>query len=272
MLHRQTKMDDTGLTQYELWPTAYLGGEGGGANSADEVALIILNSPIASYEYFRRLYEHASLRICADGGANRLHDLLLQQHPDADTLDVLRDLPPTLIHGDLDSLLPDVRMKYESIGVEVSEDEDQYSTDFGKAIKQVTVRMPGARDILVLGSLGGRVDQGLGLLSELHREQKVNHPGVRFWLYTEASVSTIIAPGITKLHTPLGEGLINRNVGILPIFGPSVITTSGFEWDVNDWQTEIGGNISTSNHITADCVAVKTSNDMLFTVERAVDG
>ena len=258
---------------YELWPTAYLGGNGSGASVPDEVALIILNSPISSYEYFRRLYDHASLRICADGGANRLHDLLVPQDTmhNVNVSNLLRRSQPNLIHGDLDSLLPDVRKKYEAIGVEVSEDPDQYSTDFGKAIKEIMARMPDVRDILVLGSIGGRVDQGLGLLGELYRERKINHPGVRFWLFSEASVSTILTPGVTVLHTPLSEGLIKRNVGVVPVYGPSLISLKGFEWDVNDWETAMGGNMSTSNHIVADQIVVETSNDVLFTVERAVD-
>ena len=257
--------------QSDLWPTAYLGGDGTGASGPDEVALIILNSPIPSYDYLLRLYNHASLRICADGGANRMHDLLSQHDDGQNSSDVFSKTLPTLIHGDLDSLRQDVQTKYESVGVEVSQDPDQYSTDFGKAIKQVMARMPNVKDILVLGSIGGRVDQGLGLLGELHREQKVNHPGIRFWLFSEASVSTIIAPGTTTLHTPLRQGLIKRNAGILPIYGSSSITTTGFEWDVKDWETEMGGNVSTSNHIIADRITIETSNDVLFTVERAVD-
>lgn len=255
----------------DLWPTAYLGSIGGGASLPDEVALIILNSPISSYECFRQLYKHASFRMCADGGANRVHALLMSEHPESDELDVLRTLPPSVIHGDLDSLRPDVRKMYESIGVEISEDPDQYSTDFGKAVAETTERVPDVRDILVLGSLGGRVDQGLGLLGEMYREQKINHPGMRFWLFSEASVSTILMTGTTTLHTPLSEGLITPNVGILPIYGPSNITTSGLEWDVKDWRTEIGGNVSTSNHIVADEVKVRTTNDVLFTVEMASD-
>lgn len=257
--------------QSELWPTAYLGGHGTGVSGPDEVALIVLNSPIPSYDYLVRLYNHASLRICADGGANRVHDLVFRGDHGQTVSDWFSQTLPTLIHGDLDSLRQDVRSKYESAGVEVSQDPDQYSTDFGKAIKQIMARMPDVKDILVLGSIGGRVDQGLGLLGELHREQKVNHPGIRFWLFSEASVSTIITPGITLLHTPLRPGLIRRNVGILPIFGSSSITTTGFEWDVKDWKTEMGGNVSTSNHITADRITIDTSNEVLFTVERAVD-
>jgi hypothetical protein len=37
--------------------------------------LIILNSPIENFEAFRRVWNNSDYRICADGGANRLHDL-----------------------------------------------------------------------------------------------------------------------------------------------------------------------------------------------------
>ena len=43
-----------------------------GAGAPD---LLILNQPIASFDVFSRLWEHAGYRICADGGANRLYDL-----------------------------------------------------------------------------------------------------------------------------------------------------------------------------------------------------
>ena len=251
----------------ELWPTAYLGGAGTVASTPNEVALIILNTEIASYDYFRRLYDHASFRICADGGANRLHDLLVKQYPTLQYTDAIRKAPPSLVHGDLDSLSDVVRRRYESVGVEVSCDPDQYSTDFGKAIKQVHARLPGVRDILVLGTIGGRLDQGIGLLGELYREQK-SRPSVRFWLFSEASVSTILTSGTTSIHTPLREGLIQRNIGILPLYGPAVISTEGLEWDVKDWPTEMGGQVSTSNHIVEGKIVVKTDRDVLFTVER----
>ncbi|EMC96366.1 hypothetical protein BAUCODRAFT_122372 [Baudoinia panamericana UAMH 10762] len=244
----------------ELKPTHYL---------ESRMALIILNSPIPDLEYFRRLYDHASLRICADGGANRLYDLLLKQYGESKWIDGLRAMPPDLIHGDLDSLHDTVRKRYEQIGVQVTQDTDQYSTDFGKAINQVIERMPTVQTILVAGSLGGRVDQGIGLLHELYREQKLRHPRVRFWFFSEASVSTLLNTGATGVHTPVDEGLITRNIGILPLYGPATISTKGLEWDVEDWRTEIGGQVSTSNHIVADHITISTDNQVLFTVERA---
>lgn len=239
--------------------------------ASGKAALIILNSPISDLEYFRRLYEHASFRICADGGANRLHDLLLKEYDGVDWKKALRTMLPDLIHGDLDSLDDGVRKRYEQLGVEVLRDDYQYSTDFGKAVNKTIERIEDVRDILICGSLGGRVDQGVGLLHEIYREQKYRHPGVRFWLFSEASVSVLLYPGTTMIHTPLESGLIKRNTGILPLYGPAVISTKGLEWDVQDWPTEMGGQVSTSNHIMGDQITITTDHDVLFTVERAID-
>lgn len=37
--------------------------------------LLILNQPISNFDVFARLWKHTNYRICADGGANRLHDM-----------------------------------------------------------------------------------------------------------------------------------------------------------------------------------------------------
>lgn len=238
--------------------------------SRDDIALIILNSPIEDFEYFDRLYNHASYTLCADGGADRLYNLMTKSHPDLAQDIALRKALPSTIHGDLDSLSDHTRACYAKLGVEVTQDPDQYSTDFGKGIKKVLAAKPNVRDLLVLGSVGGRVDQGIGLLHELYREQKFRHPEVRFWLFSETSVSIVLNPGTTVLHTPVGEGLITRNIGILPVYGKAVISTRGLEWDVEGWETEMGGQVSSSNHIVEDSIEITTDREVLFTVERAV--
>lgn len=259
-----------------LWPTHYLQAPARKENgrpkdiSQDDIALIILNSPIEDFKYFKRLYDHTSYVLCADAGADRLYNLLTSTFSDLAWDTALRKALPSTIHGDLDSLTDHARNCFAKLGVEITKDPDQYSTDFGKGINKVLSHKPGVRDILVLGSLGGRVDQGIGLLHELYREQKFRHPHVRFWLFSEASVSVMLKPGTTVLLTPLSEGLITRNIGILPIYGPASISTKGLEWDVQDWRTEMGGQVSSSNHIVEDRVEITTDNEVLFTVERAV--
>ena len=44
-------------------------------------ALIILNQPIADTRVLGRLWNHSSYRLCADGGANQLYDLFVQNDP-----------------------------------------------------------------------------------------------------------------------------------------------------------------------------------------------
>ncbi|CAK4032102.1 Thiamine pyrophosphokinase 3 [Lecanosticta acicola] len=229
-----------------------------------------LNSPISDSHCFERLYGHASYILCADRGANRLHDLLVAHHADQSWLSALRTALPDAIHGDLDSVKDDVRKKYEQVGVQVSHDPDQYSTDFGKGIKTVIENVPHVKDILVLGSIGGRVDQGTGLLHEIYREQKFNYPNIRFWLFSEASISVLLRRGTTIISTSVKEGLITRNVGILPLYGKASISINGFEWDVTDWPTETGGQVSTSNHIMAEQVFITTDTEVIFTVERRI--
>lgn len=113
------------------------------------------------------------------------------------------------------------------------------------------------------------------------------------YLVSEESLTFILQPGRNVIRTPKtnrpipgsaanstdstgcgGDGesethLLEENVGIIPISGPARITTKGFQWDVEDWPTEIGGQLSTSNHIRADVVEVTAEVPILFTVELA---
>ncbi|KAM3423347.1 Thiamine pyrophosphokinase [Cercospora zeina] len=255
----------SGTSTTELRPAQYFGAT---EKACPRVALIILNCPFDDLEYFKRLYDHASYRLCADGGANRVHDLLRRHYPSSDWTRALQHALPSAIHGDLDSIRDEVRLEYEKLNVPITHDPDQYSTDFGKAINKVVANQPGVTEILVLGGLGGRVDQGLGLLHEIYREQKCLHPSLRFWLFSESNVSVLLRPGTTTIHTPLDEGLLRQSVGLLPLYGKAVISTKGLEWDVQDWETEMGGQVSTSNHIKSDRIVVHTDVHVLFTVER----
>ncbi|KAG9382679.1 thiamine pyrophosphokinase [Pyrenophora tritici-repentis] len=217
--------------------------------------LLILNQPIAHFDAFSRLWKHSGHRICADGGANRLFDMFK-----GDLAEQRKHYLPNLIHGDLDSLRDDVRDYYEGRGVPVLRDGDQISTDFGKCMRKLSSRLPASalRDVLVLGTLGGRVDQGLGLLHEMAREES-RHENLRLWLFSESSLSFILRSGTNFLSGLQQSGVFSENVGILPIYGPAIISTEGLEWDVREWETRIGGQVSTSNHVKADVVRIETN-------------
>lgn len=187
---------------------------------------------------------------------------------------------PEAIVGDLDSIKPSVQTFYENLGCQIIHDSDQYSTDFGKCI--VYIRSAAKRevdnerkppDILIYGSLSGRVDQGLGILGELLRETTRSQGRLRLWLLSESGLSWILPAGTSTLHglkdmDMQKEPIFTPNVGILPIYGSSNITTKGLEWDVTLWHTQMGGNVSSSNHVVADEVTISTTAQVLFTVER----
>ncbi|KAI9816262.1 MAG: hypothetical protein M1827_001863 [Pycnora praestabilis] len=199
---------------------------------------------------------------------------------------------PNVIHGDLDSLRSDAREYYERNGVKVVRDDDQYSTDFMKCLKYInkksdtlSVFLNSAThpsipvDVVAVGGLGGRVDQGLSQIHHLYAAS--NDPNLQLgdvYLLSPESISFVLRQGRNVVYTPdvkeststfsRGE-ILSENVGIVPIGRPAVITTKGFEWDVSNWKTEFGGQISTSNHIKNKVVEVETSESILFTVELA---
>lgn len=181
---------------------------------------------------------------------------------------------PKVIHGDLDSLLPKVEKYYRGHGSQIIKDTDQESTDFMKCLRLVSTRadeiVRGSTrrlDIVALGGLGGRVDQGL---SQLHHLYVANMDASlrieRVVLLTTKNITFLLQKGINKVYTPSGKGLA-ENVGILPIGRPAIISTKGLEWDVHEWRTEFGGRISTSNHIKSDVVEVQTTERVVFTIE-----
>jgi thiamine pyrophosphokinase len=96
--------------------------------------LVVLNAsgalapgaPLSAF--FESLWSRARLRVCADGGANRVHDA-----PSAGAA-VPRALP-TLIAGDLDSIRPDVLRAYAGQGVPVVHSTCQDTTDLEKCLR-----------------------------------------------------------------------------------------------------------------------------------------
>lgn len=91
----------------------------------------------------------------------------------------------------------------------------------------------------------------------------------RLWLVSEQSISFVLQRGRNVIHAGRGvaEGYLTCNVGIIPLYEPARISTRGLEWDVQDWETSMGRQVSTSNHVVAERVEVKTDERVLFTVE-----
>lgn len=323
------------LLSPDEWSAASLG-----ARIGDDRILVVLNQPMSAHKAFQHSFRESDWHIYADGGGDRVRDL--QACTPVNDLRSCGLLVPHILVGDFDSLTQEAERDFLDHGVLVARDPDQYSTDFGKALKAARILQAfnseedfedtfayrkGVRDriefdefadrahaylrrenekpppvkkkdhthtvdIVVYCSLGGRVDQGLGLLSELMREQINAHQQSleqhtqdwHFWLASDRSLSWILegpqrgSGHETQQHvlqlSAQGAKLVfpsvfTRNVGIIPVYGPAQISTKGLEWDVTEWRTEMGGQVSTSNHVVSEdgVVEIWTTGPVLFTVE-----
>ena len=159
----------------------------------------------------------------------------------------------------------------------VLKDPDQYSTDFTKCLKFVTKYGHSWVDddveqlnTMVFGGLGGRADQAFAQLHQLHMASRDKSLACGdIYLYTEESIMFLLQKGSNLIVTPVGRNNLGENVGIIPLSAPATITTEGLEWDVKDWKTSFGTQVSTSNHIRNDTVRIITNEPVLFTVELA---
>lgn len=236
--------------------------------------MLILNLPIHDPSRLVTVWSKASGHVCADGGANRLYHALSD--------DEREHYIPDAISGDFDSLEDEVREYYQSRGVDIRHDPDQYSTDFGKCMKYIAERdeLAVVRDqrsiprqpmsVVVLGGFGGRVDQSFHSIQALyynHNEERLEpFTGIReLYLVSEESITFLLEPGKNLIATP--QHLVGPTCGIIPVGGPATIRTAGFEWNLEDAETRFGGMVSTSNHIKADSVFVQTDEPIVFTME-----
>ena len=279
--------------------------EGEDGDNLKDLALLVLNQPLElPMPFYRRIWSNTIFHVAADGGANRVYD--------KDQLDRLArpkdhvDLSVDTIIGDLDSVTPRVQEHYrEHSSAEIIEDGDQYSTDFMKAVKHIrdvsinrgfkdagisrdskrhleslgaATRQPPS-DIVCLGGLGGRVDQALSQIHQLYALQDATYSTGKLILVSSEAISFVLKAGKHKIKiqdSPFEQDGIKvglgKHIGIIPIKEPSIISTQGLEWDVQDWRTEFGGQMSTSNHVRDEWAVIETSKDVLFTIHLIVSG
>ncbi|KFY76884.1 hypothetical protein V499_03575 [Pseudogymnoascus sp. VKM F-103] len=231
-------------------------------------ALLTLNQPLDNLDLLRSLWERAGYRIAADGGANRLHKVF---HGDSTFENLMKRIPLEVIHGDLDSLHQTTRSWALAHSTEVVLDPSQDSTDFTKCVSYISKhylpKCDPPPDIIVLGGLGGRVDQGLSILHHLYKGPQI-YPQGRIYLVSTSAITFLLTAGTHQIIVKNPEArVLGKNIGILPVGVSAKITTKGLKWDVEDWETSFGGQVSTSNMVLEAEVTVTTNADVLFTID-----
>ncbi|KAI0749579.1 thiamine pyrophosphokinase [Daedaleopsis nitida] len=231
-------------------------------------ALIVLNQPF-SFPLLHRLWQSSTWHACADGGANRLHDVL----QDCDGRDLRHLYTPDLIKGDLDSLRDDVRLYYSSRGVRIVRDDDQEATDLMKCIAALVedekaerrVEVRSQHTIVILGGLSGRLDQTVHTLSLLH---KLRRSRKQVFVVTDDNVAWLLDSGEHRInvdHTAFGP-----TCGLLPVgIDSTVLTTTGLRWNLTNHLSSFDGLVSTSNHLVPSepVVTIKTTKPIWWTME-----
>ncbi|KAG9396014.1 thiamine pyrophosphokinase [Carpediemonas membranifera] len=210
---------------------------------------VFLNWRFPSYAH--SIFQASDISICADGGANRLLQVLNAKGDPA---------APSHVVGDLDSLDQTTLDDLKARGSTINRVKAQDDNDFAKSLTFLARHIsPRTRPLVaVVGASGGRLDHTLANISTA-ASSPFDPSTVH--MFSEDEVTLVLPPGVNKIILPDCA----RSLGILPVFGPSVVSTSGFQWDVSGVEMAMGGFISSSNKAVRRDVVVKNSRPVCFT-------
>jgi len=224
--------------------------------SFEGAALIIANCPLPSH--MEDLWQHSSMRLCADGGANRLYDWA-HKGPHLHDADYYT---PNYIIGDLDSVRPEVMNFYKSKGASAINLPSQDSTDLDKTLNYLD-KMPDQdkyTHIMIVGALGGNASQEMANYHSCWA-----YPKRQIALIGELSVAFHLIPGSHIIQAARGI-----KCGILPLGNRcKSITTTGLKWDLNNSELSFGGLISSSNRTVSPEVTIRCTHPLLWTFDFA---
>lgn len=206
--------------------------------------VIFANGELPSLESARSILQEGDYLIAADGGARHL---------------LAMGILPNVLIGDLDSVDEDMLFELTSAEVDIKQfSEDKNETDLELAV-QYAVELQ-ATSILIVGALGGRLDQTL------------------------ASIVLLTDPELARLNLSLDDGVeeacICREhvkiqgrsgdiVSLIP-WGGSVesVVTEGLQWPLHGEVLFSSKTRGISNVMLADTATVKIGSGLLLIVHR----
>jgi len=173
------------------------------------------------------------------------------------------------VKGDLDSITSEIQCFYESAGVPVIKDGDQYSTDLMKCVQEIE-RIENADlgrnlDIIILGGLSGRLDQTVHTLSYLHKLRGVRP---RTYAVTDDNIGWVLDSG--EHFIAIDPTVVGPTCGLLPVgVSSTTLSTQGFVWNLEEAISSFDGMVSTSNAVKGNQVWIKTTAPIWWSIELA---
>ena len=206
-------------------------------------ALIAVNGIIQDYSFLRSLLRDDDYLVAADGGA--LHWLALGR-------------TPHVVVGDLDSLPADLVESLATQGVRIERhprEKDQ--TDIELAIERAL--RDGADEVLLIGALGGRLDQTLANVLLLAQR---NWPAPVQLIEGEQIAEVVRGPGALEFSGAPGD-----LVSLIPL-SPTVrgVTYRGLRYPLEDAELSLGSTRAISNEMAKPHASISIRQGMALVV------
>ncbi len=205
-------------------------------------AVVFANGEMPEPAAIRDLLRPDDWIVAADGGAR--HALACGR-------------PPDLVIGDLDSLPPHVQAELEAAGAEFrSYPAEKDETDLELALLHIAAN--GATAAIIVGALGGRLDQTLANVQLLARPelqpldlQIVDRHQTACLIYREATI----------------HGAAGDRVSLIPLGGDAEgVRTSGLAWPLRDGTLRFGEGRGVSNVMTGATARVQLAAGRLLCI------
>ncbi len=208
--------------------------------------VIIANGHLADSSATRRHVRDGDRIICADGGTTHA---------------VAMGLVPDVVVGDLDSLAPDLRAYLETIGVHF----EVYPVVKDKTDLELALRLAiaeGADEVILLATLGGRLDQSLANLLLLAQPEWAD---ARVRVVEGDEVAWIVRGGQDTTIT----GEIGDTLSLIPItYQVTGVCLDGVQWPLHDATLHLGDTLTVSNTLSAPAAHLQIEAGLAVIVHR----
>jgi len=158
-----------------------------------------------------------------------------------------------------------------------NENEDRNNaTNEDESINNTTNEEDGIDVVYAYVENSGRLDQIMANIQTLFLSDEYL-PCNPVYLINSQSISWLLQPGKHNIH--LSQEILSTvdndsdmvldhlHCGLIPLAGPTLVTTSGLKWNLKQDELKFGALISTSNAFASKEVVIETDKPLLWTMD-----